>query len=125
MSRSPVLSTALAVGLLISCLSAAATDQSAVALTLDETFAQALVRSEVVATQSELIRQAEERYQQADAAIYPTVSGFASYTWQDSGARELQPLAQVRRRDGQNPGTISAEAFMSMLRRDVETRVIF
>ena len=101
MSRSPVLSTALAVGLLISCLSAAATDQSAVALTLDETFAQALVRSEVVATQSELIRQAEERYQQADAAIYPTVSGFASYTWQDSGARDQtafptrQPLARL------------------------------
>jgi len=100
-SRSPVLSTALAVGLLISCLSAAATDQSAVALTLDETFAQALVRSEVVATQSELIRQAEERYQQADAAIYPTVSGFASYTWQDSGARDQtafptrQPLARL------------------------------
>jgi len=94
-------STVLAVGLLISCLSAAATDQTAVTLTLDETFAQALVRSEVVATQSELIRQAEERYQQADAALYPTVSGVASYTWQDSGARDQtafptrQPLARL------------------------------
>ena len=101
MSRSPVVSTVLAVGLLISCLSAAATDQTAVTLTLDETFAQALVRSEVVATQSELIRQAEERYQQADAALYPTVSGVASYTWQDSGARDQtasptrQPLARL------------------------------
>jgi len=71
------------------------------ALTLDETFAQALVRSEVVASQSELIRQAEERYRQAGAALYPTISGVASYTWQDSGARDLaasptrQPLARL------------------------------
>jgi len=78
----------LAVGLLISCLSAAATDQTVAALTLDETFAQALVRSEVVATQSELIRQAEERYRQANAAILPTLSGIASYTWLDSGAAD-------------------------------------
>ena len=88
MSRRPIVSTVLAVGLLISCLSAAATDQTVVALTLDETFAQALVRSEVVATQSELIRQAEERYRQANAAIRPTLSGIASYTWLDSGAAD-------------------------------------
>ena len=88
MSRSPIVSTVLAVGLLISCLSAAATDQTVVALTLDENFAQALVRSEVVATQSELIRQAEERYRQANAAIRPTLSGIASYTWLDSGAAD-------------------------------------
>jgi outer membrane protein len=81
-------STVLAVGLLISCLSAAATGQTAVALTLDDYFAQALVRSEVVATQSELIRQAEERYRQANAAILPTLSGIASYTWLDSGAAD-------------------------------------
>lgn len=55
-------------------------------LTLDETFTQALVRSEVIATQSELIRQAEERYRQASGALLPTVSGIASYTWQDRGA---------------------------------------
>jgi len=71
------------------------------ALTLDDYFAQALVRSEVVATQSELIRQAEERYQQADAALYPTVSGVASYTWLDKGAADTamsptrQPLARL------------------------------
>lgn len=70
-------------------------------LTLDEYFAQALVRSEVVATQSELIRQAEERYRQAGAALYPTVSGVASYIWQDSGARDItasptrQPFARL------------------------------
>jgi len=58
------------------------------ALTLDDAFQQALVRSEVVAAQGELIRQAEERYRQANAAILPTVSGVASYTWLDSGAAD-------------------------------------
>jgi len=56
------------------------------ALTLDDYFAQALTRSEVVATQGELIRQAEERYRQANAALFPTLSGVATYTRQDSGA---------------------------------------
>ena len=71
------------------------------ALTLDGYFAAALTRSEVIATQSELIRQAEERYQQANATLYPTLSGVASYTWQDSGARDQaasptrQPLARI------------------------------
>lgn len=70
-------------------------------LTLDDYFAATLTRSEVVATQSELIRQAEQRYHQASAALYPTLSGVASYTWQDSGARDLtaspshQPLARI------------------------------
>ncbi len=71
------------------------------ALTLDGYFAAALTRSEVIATQSELIRQAEERYQQANATLYPTLSGVAAYTWQDSGARDQaasptrQPLARI------------------------------
>jgi outer membrane protein len=52
-------------------------------LTLDDYFAAALKRSEVVATQQELIRQAEERYQQAGGALLPTVSGIGSYTWRD------------------------------------------
>lgn len=54
------------------------------ALTLNDYFAAALQRSEVVATQAESIRQAEERYQQASAALYPTVEGLASYTRQES-----------------------------------------
>lgn len=57
-------------------------------LTLDDYFAQALVRSEVVATQSELIHQAEERYRQAKATLHPTIDGVASYTWLDKGARD-------------------------------------
>ncbi len=56
---------------------------AAEALTLDDYFAAALKRSEVVATQTELIRQAEENYKQADAALYPTVNGVASYLRQD------------------------------------------
>jgi outer membrane protein len=88
--------------LLAACLLAALRHAVAAgALTLDDYFTQALVRSEVVATQSELIRQAEERYQQADAALYPTVSGVASYTWLDKGAADTatsptrQPLARL------------------------------
>lgn len=61
---------------------------AAEALTLDEYFAHALKRSEVVATQSELITQAEERYRQANATLLPNVSGVAAQTWQDSGARD-------------------------------------
>ncbi|MBI3546758.1 MAG: TolC family protein [Gammaproteobacteria bacterium] len=53
------------------------------ALTLDEYFVAALKRSEVVAIQSELIRQAEERYHQANSTLLPTVNASASYTWQD------------------------------------------
>lgn len=53
-------------------------------LTLDDYFAAALSRSEVVATQAELIRQAQERYQQATAARLPTVEGLAAYTRQEA-----------------------------------------
>ena len=63
------------------------------ALTLDDVFAASLERSEVVATQSELIRQAEEQYAQARAAVLPKVDGVGSYTRLDSGARDT----------GQNP----------------------
>lgn len=53
-------------------------------LTLDEYYAASLKRSEVVATQVELIRQAEERYRQAGATLKPAVSGVGSYTRQES-----------------------------------------
>jgi len=59
---------------------------AAEALTLEDYFAQALRRSEAIASQSELIHQAEERYRQAGAALRPTLSGIATYTWQESGA---------------------------------------
>jgi len=55
-------------------------------LTLNGYYDAALVRSEVVASQSELIKQAEERYRQATGSLYPTLSGIASYTWQDDKA---------------------------------------
>jgi len=52
-------------------------------LTLDDYFNAALSRSEVVASQAESIRQAEEHYKQATSALLPTVNGVASYTWQE------------------------------------------
>ena len=57
--------------------------RAAVAVTLDEYFDAALKRSEVIANQAELIRQAEERYNQARAAVLPAVNAVASRTWQD------------------------------------------
>lgn len=54
-------------------------------LNLDAYFKAAAARSEVVANQVELIRQAEERYQQANAARGPRVEGFAAYTREDAG----------------------------------------
>jgi outer membrane protein len=73
---------------------------AAEALTLDDYFAHALTRSEVVATQSELIQQAEERYRQAGSALRPTIDGVASYTWLDKGARDtsVNPTRQPHAR---------------------------
>jgi outer membrane protein len=58
------------------------------ALTLEDYFSHALTRSEVVASQSELIQQAQERYQQAKAGVLPTLDAVASQTWLDKGARD-------------------------------------
>ena len=73
----------LAVAVMALLVIAANLGHAAEALTLDEYFAAALKRSEVVATQGELIRQAEEHYKQANSALRPTVNGVASYTRQD------------------------------------------
>ena len=86
MKRHKASARILAVALCLFCLAAARPGVAAETLGLDDYFAQALTRSETVATQSELIAQAEERYRQANAALYPTLSGVASYTWQDRGA---------------------------------------
>lgn len=53
------------------------------ALTLPAYFEAALQRSEAVATQGELIRQAEERHRQARGNLRPSVSGVGSYTRRD------------------------------------------
>lgn len=72
---------AIALFLPIACASLPAAGQS---LTLDEYFDAALKRSEVVASQAELIRQAEERYHQARAATLPALDGVASHLRQES-----------------------------------------
>lgn len=85
---------------LVACLLWIAPMPAAEVLTLDDYYAQALRRSEVIATQDELIRQAEERYRQAGAALRPTVDGVASYTWLDKGARDsvINPARQPHAR---------------------------
>lgn len=80
--------TAWICGILLSGVLLADASRAAPELTLDEYFAAALQRSEVIATQTELIRQAEERYRQANAALRPTLDGVASYTWLDTGAKD-------------------------------------
>jgi len=92
---------ALTCGLLILLASVAARGTLAQELTLEDYFAAALRQSEVIATQAELIRQAEERYKQAGAAMLPTVDGIGSYIWTDTGARDTtanpvrQPYARL------------------------------
>ena len=76
-------SIALTVVIITSTVATVGPAHAAEALTLDEYFSAALKRSEVVATQGELIRQAEEQYTQANSALRPTVNGVASYTRQD------------------------------------------
>lgn len=83
MKRNPAVSTVLAVAVMALLVIAANPGHAAEALTLDEYFAAALKRSETVATQIELIRQAEEHYTQANSALRPSVNGVASYTRQD------------------------------------------
>lgn len=76
--RQSLSTIALAIALFVSAPLAAAQ------LTLDEYYAAALKRSEVVANQAELIRQAEERYLQARAAVLPAVDGVAAHSRQES-----------------------------------------
>lgn len=95
----------LALGICLWAATVPGPGSAAQGLTLDDYFSAALDRSEVVASQSELIHQAEERYQQATSALLPTVSGVASYTWQEPLASDIpttsttllsrQPLAKL------------------------------
>lgn len=84
--------------------------QSVGGFTLDDFFAAALKRSEVVASQVELIRQAEENYRQARAGLLPTLNGVAAYTRQDSvsGAPSNSALAD---RQSQVKLTVSQPLF--------------
>lgn len=80
-------STGLCLGLIIGIhiyygMSGASIVRAAEPMDLDQYFAAALKRSETVASQGELIRQAEERYRQANAARLPTLSGVATQFWQ-------------------------------------------
>jgi outer membrane protein len=57
---------------------------SAQAYDLNQCFQAALGRSEVLASQQELVNQTEERIKQATGALLPTVAGFASRRWQET-----------------------------------------
>jgi outer membrane protein len=109
--RNFAISLALAAGIVALTVTTVRPAQAAEALTLDEYYAAALKRSEVIATQGELIRQAEERYKQANSALFPTVNGVASY-----GRRDPVPAA--------DPGS-SAPTDRSSLAKLTATQPLF
>jgi outer membrane protein len=74
-----VLPVLLVIYSLLSC----SLTQAADSLTLDQYFGAALQRSETTAIQVEQIKQVEERYKQANAALLPTINGSVSYLWLD------------------------------------------
>jgi len=93
-----------AFGLLLYVVVVAVPGQAVQPLALHDYFATALKRSEYLATQAELIQQAEERYKQAGAALLPNIYGYASYTWAEepppdvsitSSTASRQPLARL------------------------------
>lgn len=70
--------------------------------TLHDCFEAALQQSEVIAQHRELITQAEERYNQAKAGLFPVVSGVASYLVQQApnggSASSIAPAEQTTAR---------------------------
>lgn len=54
--------------------------------TLAECFQAAVGRSEIIASNTELIRQAEDVYNQAIGSVLPNVSGIGTYQWQQDTA---------------------------------------
>ena len=71
--------------------------------TLDDCYAAALKQSETVASQAGVIAQEEERLKQARGSLLPTVTGTASYLWQQTPSNNLsgtlfpstQPLVKL------------------------------
>lgn len=74
---------AILASLVFSLLTTAAAAAST-PLSLQECYTAALKRSEVIATQVELINQAEETYKQARGNLLPTINGVGSYTRLDT-----------------------------------------
>ncbi|MEJ2107103.1 MAG: TolC family protein [Acidiferrobacteraceae bacterium] len=101
MRGSPAIRRVLSLFLGVCAATAVPTAGAAPALDLNAYYAAALKRSETVAIQGELVRQAQEKIRQAKAAVRPTIKGFAGYTWQQApnvasslpGALGYQPVS--------------------------------
>jgi len=70
------------------------------AVTLDESFKLAQKNTETISFEEEAVKQAEEKYRQALGAIFPTITGLASYQWQAAAgggafSPTRQPLVRV------------------------------
>lgn len=89
------------IGQVLALALAGSTESAAV--TLDQAYAAAVARSESVAVAAEQVVQAREHVKQAGGAVLPTVSGVASYLWQQevkgalgqSIAPTTQPYAKI------------------------------
>lgn len=85
--------------ILISSFYVAAESQG-YAANLEDCYRGALARSEDVATQGELLNQAEEKYKQAIGSVLPQISGTAQELWQDNSSQSPlfpsnQPLVKL------------------------------
>jgi len=100
--------------ILFYCICVMFTGTAAHALTLNEYFDAALQRSESTAIQLEQVHQAEEHYQQANAAILPSISGVASYTWQDPLPSGYSQTPSNLSRQGRSRITLSQPLFRGM-----------
>lgn len=75
--------------------------------TLMDCFREAQARSESLASQQELIVQAEERYKQARGSVLPTIGAFAEYYRQDSS--QLTPAQLAGNPDEQSTVRLSGD----------------
>lgn len=68
---------------------------SEIPLSLAEAYSKAVSHTEMVPAKEEEIHQAEEKYRQAIGNILPTITGYASYTWQAAaGGGAFSPTEQ-------------------------------
>lgn len=81
--------------LILATLAGSVCYSSEIPLSLAEAYSKAVSHTEMVPAKEEEIHQAEEKYRQAIGNILPTITGYASYTWQAAaGGGAFSPTEQ-------------------------------
>src|SRR5579871_1154935 len=93
------------INLLVPLVGSLASSHAQTGYNLDDCFKAAIRRSETIATQTELIEQAEERYVQARALIFPNISGVGSYLVQASPSTSGATIAPAEQTTVKITGT--------------------